>query len=61
MDFSEVSNIELAIAVVKCIDSGGGGECHGCPLEGETSCGYYLKIEVMKRLLKGDGNAEQDH
>lgn len=55
MEIKELSNAELAIAVVKCLDAYGTTDgCHGCPLEDEMSCAYHLKIEVVKRLTRCD-------
>lgn len=51
----ELSKIELVIAFVKCFDGGVDCDhCHGCPLEGETSCAYNLKMEIVNRLMGGD-------
>jgi hypothetical protein len=58
----DLSNVELAYAVAKCIDACcSADECHGCPCEDISGCAYGLKIEVMKRLTSGVQNAEQDH
>ena len=57
-NIEDVSNVELAYAVAKCIDD---NECHGCPCENIPGCAYELKIEVMKRLTSGVQNAEQNH
>lgn len=52
MNVKDLTNTELAIAVVKCLDGMQMPDgCHGCPLEDENGCIYDLKIEVAKRLM----------